>query len=63
MAIKLAKLITSKFSKNLLKIIIINPTCYILSTYNILLPFLTKDIKDVVVFKNEYKEINEILII
>jgi hypothetical protein len=63
LAIKLAKLITSKFSKNLLKIIIINPTCYILSTYNILLPFLTKDIKDVVVFKNEYKEINEILII
>lgn len=61
LAIELAKLITSKFSKNLLKIIIINPTFYILSTYNILLPFLTKDIKDIIIFKNEYKEINEIL--
>lgn len=52
LAIELAKLISGKFSKNLLKIIIINPTIYILSTYNILKPFITKEVNNIVIFKN-----------
>lgn len=61
LAIELAKLIINKFSKNLSKIIIINPTFYILSTYNILQPFLTKEINGIISFNNEHKEINELL--
>lgn len=52
LAIKLAKLICKKFSINLLKIIIINPTIYILSTYNILIPFLTKEVNNIITFNN-----------
>lgn len=50
LGIELAKLISSKFSHNLLKIIIINPTIYILSTYNILKPFLTKEVNNIIIF-------------
>ena len=50
LGIQLAKLISSKFSHNLLKIIIINPTIYILSTYNILKPFLTKEVNNIIIF-------------
>ena len=50
--IELAKLISSKFSKNLFKILVINPTFYILSTYNILYPFLKKEVNDIIIFKN-----------
>ena len=64
LGIELAKLISNKFSNNLLKIIIINPTIYILSTYNILKPFLTKEINNIITF-NTYlrdKNIDELLI-
>ena len=58
--IELAKLISSKFSDNLEKIIIINPTFYISATYKILKPFLNKHIIDTVVFNYEYKDIHDI---
>ena len=41
-AIELAKLITQKFSNNLKKIIIINPTFYVTVTYDLLLPFSSR---------------------
>ena len=47
-AIELAKLISSKFSKKLKKIIIINPTIYISGTYNIIAPFLNENIKSII---------------
>ena len=47
-AIELAKLISNKFSKNLKKIIIINPTFYITTTYTLLMPFLDNKIKDII---------------
>jgi hypothetical protein len=47
-AIELAKLISSKFSKNLKKIIIINPTFYITITHKMIMPFLNNKIKDII---------------
>lgn len=46
-AIELAKLIT-KFSKNLAKIIIINPTIYITMTHKMVLPFLNPKVKNII---------------
>ena len=45
-AIELAKLISTKFSKTLKKIIIINPTFYITIIHKIIMPFLSKEIRD-----------------
>ena len=45
-AIELAKLISTKFSKHLKKIIIINPTFYITIIHKIIMPFLSKEISD-----------------
>ena len=45
-AIELAKLISTKFSKNLKKIIIINPTFYITIIHKIIMPFLNKETRD-----------------
>jgi hypothetical protein len=59
--IQLAKLISNKFSHNLLKIIIINPTIYISLMYNTLNPFLSDRIKQVIIFNDKYKDINDIL--
>jgi len=47
-AIELAKLISNKFSKNLKKIIIINPTCYITLIHKIIMPFLNNKIRDII---------------
>jgi hypothetical protein len=47
-AIELAKLITSKFSDNLKKIIIINPTLYISSIHTIIKPFLNKKMLSII---------------
>ena len=58
--IELAKLISTKFSNNLLKIIIINPTIYISLTYNIVYPFLSKKINDTIEFIND-SEIKNII--
>lgn len=44
-AVELAKLISSKFSKNLKKIIIIHPTVYIRMTHRLILPFLNESLR------------------
>jgi hypothetical protein len=61
-AIELSKLISSKFSKNLEKIIIINPSGYISSVYNIIRPFLNNKITSIIEFNYEIKSVNDILI-
>ena len=58
-AIELTKLIT-KFSKNLKKIIIINPTSYITITHNIVMPFLNQKLRDCIEINYEAKTIEEI---
>jgi hypothetical protein len=60
-AIDLAKLISSKFSHNLNKIIIINPTFYISSTYNIIYPFLNNKLKQIIEFNKIYKSKEEFI--
>jgi hypothetical protein len=60
--IQLAKLISSKFSHNLLNIIIINPNIYTSLTHNLLKPFLSEKINEIINFDNYYKNINDILI-
>jgi len=60
-AIELAKLISSKFSKNLKKIIIINPTFYVSSTYNIIRPFLNAKIKSIIEINYDYKSISDVI--
>ena len=60
-AIELAKLISNKFSNNLKKIIIINPTSYIKITHKIILPFLNNKIKDIIEINNESKYAEEII--
>ena len=54
-AIELAKLITNKFSKNLKKIIIINPTFYITLTHKLLIPFLSDKVRDIIEINYESK--------
>ena len=44
-ATELSKLISSKFSKNLEKIIIINPSGYVSAVYAIVKPFLNDKVK------------------
>jgi hypothetical protein len=58
-AIELSKLISSKFSKNLEKIIIINPSGYISSVYNIIRPFLNNKITSIIEFNYEIKSVNK----
>lgn len=48
--IGLAKLISEKYSTNLEKICIINPNWYIYSMVSIVWPFLTKQIKSIIVY-------------
>ena len=59
-AIELAKLISNKFSKNLKKIIIINPTFYITITHKMIMPFLTNKIRDIIELNYETKNIDDI---
>lgn len=47
-AIELAKLVTNKFSKNLKKIIVINPTYYISIPHKIVMFFLSNKVKDII---------------
>lgn len=60
-AIELAKLISSKFSEKLQKIIIINPNFYIKSIYNIIYPFLNAKMKSVIEVNYELKSVNDII--
>ncbi len=61
-ATELSKLISSKFSKNLEKIIIINPTRYVSGVYSIVKPFLNNKIKSIIEINYEIKSVNDILI-
>jgi hypothetical protein len=60
-AIELAKLISNKFSKNLKKIIIINPTLYITLTHKMIVPFLSTKVRELIEVNYEIKEAEEIL--
>lgn len=60
--IELIKLISAKFSKNLFKIIVINPTIYITYAYNFLKTFLSKEFKNLIIFNTECKNIEKIII-
>ena len=60
-ATELAKLISSKFSKNLEKIIIINPSGYVSPVYAIVKPFLNNKIKSIIEINHEIKSVNDIL--
>ena len=61
-AIELAKLISDKFSKNLKKILIINPTFYITITHKMLMPFLNNKVKEMIEINYESKTVEEILL-
>jgi hypothetical protein len=54
-SIELSKLISNKFSKNLKKIIIINPTFYITITHAMIMPFLNQKVKDIIEINYESK--------
>ena len=60
--IELAKLISNKFSNNLEKIIVINPTIYVSSTYRIIYPFLNDKLKRIIDFNYIYKTTQDILL-
>lgn len=59
--IELGKLISSKFSKNCKKIIIINPTKYISIIYDFIKPFLNKKIQSLIEFNDKIKSYQEII--
>ena len=59
-AIELAKLISSKFSEKLQKIIIINPNFYTKSVYNIIYPFLNQKLKSIIELNYELTSQNDI---
>jgi hypothetical protein len=61
-AIELAKLISNKFSKNLKKIIIINPTFYITITHKMIMPFLNNKVRDLIEMNYESKCAEEIFL-
>jgi hypothetical protein len=61
-AIELAKLISSKFSKNLKKIIIINPTFYITLTHKMIMPFLNNKVRDIIEINYETTRAEDIFL-
>ena len=61
-AIELAKLISKKFSKNLKKIIIINPTFYITITHKMIMPFLNNKVRELIEMNYESKCAEEIFL-
>ena len=61
-AIQLANLISSKFSKNLKKIIIINPTFYISITHKLIMPFLNNRVKEVIEINYETTRAEDIFL-
>jgi len=61
-ATELSKLISSKFSENLEKILIINPSGYVSAVYNIVKPFLNNKVKSIIEINHEIKSIDDILI-
>jgi hypothetical protein len=61
-AVEIAKLITNKFSTNLKKIIIINPTFYITMTHNVVMPFLNETIKNIIKIDYEKTTSEEVML-
>ena len=61
-AIELANLISNKFSKNLKKIIIINPTFYITIIHKMIIPFLNNKVRDIIEINNELKDAEEVFL-
>ena len=61
-ATELSKLISSKFSENLEKILIINPSGYVSAVYAIVKPFLNNKVKSIIEINHEIKSIDDILI-
>ena len=61
-AIGIAKLISNKFSKNLKKIIIINPTFYITMTHKMIMPFLNETVRNMIEINYENTTSQEIIL-
>ena len=61
-AIELAKLISNKFSKNLKKIIIINPTFYITIIHKMIMPFLNNKVRDIIEINYEINRAEDIFL-
>jgi hypothetical protein len=61
-AIELAKLISTKFSKNLKKVIIINPTFYITAIHILIIPFLNDKVKDIIELNYKSKSIEDVFL-
>ena len=59
---ELSKLISSKFSENLEKIIIINPSSYVSAVYAIVKPFLNNKVKSIIEINYKIKTVDDILI-
>ena len=59
---ELAQLITKKFSKNIRKIIIINPTSYVRLTHSFVLPFLNDSVRELVEINHRVKVADELLL-
>jgi hypothetical protein len=60
-AFELAKLVSNKFSKNLKKIIIINPTFYTTIVHKLIMPFLNKKLRDTIETNYESKSAEEVI--
>jgi hypothetical protein len=56
----LAKLISSKFNKNLKKIIVINPSFYIMLVHKLIMPFLDNKIRDIIEINYQSKCVKEL---
>ena len=61
-AFGLAKLISTKFNKNLKKIIIINPTIYITLTHKMIIPFLDNNVSDIIEIDYESTCVEEVFV-
>lgn len=59
--IELVKLISKKFSHNIKKIIIINPTFYTSSTYNILYPLFDNKLRSIIEFNKVDTTVSEVM--
>jgi aspartate aminotransferase-like enzyme len=61
-ATELAKLIVGKFSQNLKKIIIINPTFFVTVTHKIVMPFLSDKVQRIVEINHESTRAEELFL-
>jgi hypothetical protein len=57
--IALAKLITEKYSNHLQNIIVVNPNSFTSTIFNIIRPFLSERVRNMVVFSHQLKEKND----